>query len=116
MEKDFPVQTYINNLEILELTAAQIKKDFSFFSMDIVFRDNKENAYTQLYNQILPHISKLLKDKYEKLFSLLYRIDISEKQLKAEQEQNKELPFEQIITGLIIKRCLQKVVLRKLYS
>ena len=110
MEEKFSIQPYLTDLLILDETVKQIQKDFAFFSLNIVFSGNKNSAYEELFNQIQPHIKKLMDEDYQKFLSLLYRIDINEKQLRTENEQTKH------ITELIIKRCLQKVVFRKLYS
>ena len=116
MPPGFSIQPYLQNTEILRQTAEQVKKDFAFFDIEILFENNHQNAYNQLFEQVFPHIKKLLSSNSQKIFSLLYRIDISEAQLKNESQKNREQTSEEIITHLIIKRCLQKVVLRKLYS
>ena len=117
MEQEFSLQPYLNDIDILNQTADQIKKDFSFFDIDIHFKEsNNKDAYSQLCEQILPCIKQLIKTDYQKLIALLYRVDITEIQIKKETLGNNEKPFEEIITQLIIKRCLQKVVLRKFFS
>lgn len=112
MEKDLSIQPYLNDLDILNQTVEQIQKDFSFFSLQVNFSGNRETAYEELCEQIHPHIKKLLDTNYEQLLSVLYRIDVPEDRItnKAEPVSSKHL------TDLIIKRCLQKVVLRKLFS
>ncbi len=116
MQQEFSIRPYLNDIDILNQTAQQIQKDFSFFDITILFRNGNKDAYTQLCEQILPCIKQLIKSDYQKFLSLLYRVDISETQIKNESQSNAEKPFEEIITNLIIKRCLQKVVLRKLFS
>ena len=93
-----------------------IQKDFSFFEIDIEVNKTDTNTYHFLYGEVFPQIKKLLTANSQKIFSLLYRIDISEFQLKNEAQKHPEQTTEEIITTLIIKRCLQKVVLRKLFS
>lgn len=112
MDGKFSIQPYLNDLDILKQTVEQIQKDFSFFSLSVTFSGNKETAYEELCEQIHPHIKKLQETNYERLLSVLYRVDIPEQQItnNAEPESSKHL------TDLIIKRCLQKVVLRKLFS
>lgn len=116
MPQEFSIQPYLNDIDILTQTTEQIQKDFSFFDITILFERNTKDAYTQLCEQILPRIKQLMTSDYQKLFALLYRVDISEAQIKKESQRDIEKPFEEIITNLIIKRCLQKVVLRKLFS
>ena len=120
MDGKFSIRPYLNDVEILNQTADQIKKDLGFFQLEIILVGNKQNAYEELYSQIFPHIKTLSATNYEKLLSLLYRVDISEKQINLQQSNPKQLnpkpeTFEETITHLIIKRCLQKVVLRKLF-
>ena len=116
MQEEFSIQPYLNNIDILNQTAEQIQKDFSFFNINIFFEESSKDVYSQLCEQILPPIKQLITSDYQKLIALLYRVDISEIQIKNESNNNTEKPFEEIITQLIIKRCLQKVVLRKLFS
>lgn len=112
MDGKFSIQPYLNDLDILNLTADQIKKDFSFFSLPIFFSGNKETAYEELCEQIHPHIKKLQDTNYEQLLAVLYRIDVPEERIT----NNAEPVSSKHLTELIIKRCLQKVVLRKLFS
>jgi hypothetical protein len=116
MQQEFSIQPYLNDIDILNRTVQQIQKDFSFFSVNLLFGENSNDVYSQLYKQILLAIKQLITSDYQKLIALLYRVDISETQIKNETNNNTEKPFEEIITQLIIKRCLQKVVLRKLFS
>ena len=116
MPEDFSILPYLNDLEILQQTAEQVKKDFSFFELDILFEPAEKNAYTRLYEQIIPHIKNLVNTNRHKFIAVLYRVDISEAQIENESAQHAQKPFEEVITGLVIKRCLQKVVLRKLFS
>jgi len=116
MPQEFSIEPYLQNAEIIHQTAEQIKKDFAFFDITLHFENNHQSAYTQLYDQVFPHIKNLLAVNSQKIYSLLYRIDVSETQLKNESQKHKEQTPEEIITHVMIKRCLQKVVLRKLYS
>ena len=50
------------------------------------------------------------------LKNLLYRIDITELQIKNAALKNPELHLQFLLAELIIKRILQKVVLKELYS
>ncbi len=48
--------------------------------------------------------------------NLLYRIDVTELQIKKEASNHLEKNFQQILAELIIKRILQKVILKEQYS
>jgi hypothetical protein len=112
MDREFSVQPWLSDLEMIRLTAEQIKKDFAFFSLPVVFSGNRETAYAELSEQVLPHIRQLVENDYARFLSLMYRVDIPERQLAVPAGAEKYQHF----TNLVIKRCLQKVVLRKLYS
>lgn len=107
---------YINKLDLIRETANQIIKDFEIFGFEIKFSGNAYNAYQELFEQIEPHINKLIESNQQKFMSVLYRIDVNEQQIKKAVNENNSEPFSDIITDLIIKRELQKVVIRNHYK
>ena len=66
MSEKFSIQPYLNDIEILNQTVEQIKKDFSFFDLPIIFTGNKETAFNELLSQIYPHIKKLMESAPDK--------------------------------------------------
>jgi hypothetical protein len=110
------VAQYLNRLDLIKDTANQIIKDFDMFGMEIKFSGNQYNAYEELFDQIEPHINKLINNNQAKFMGILYRIDLSDEQIKKAVNENTSESFSEIITDLIIKRELQKVVIRKHYS
>lgn len=114
---DLPdINSYRNKIGFICQTAYQIIKDFGEFSMEIHFSGNGETAYEELFGQVHTFISQLLKQNYHRLFSLLYRIDLSEKKIVDAQNRFPDLPKSEIITELILHRELAKVVYRNYYS
>ncbi|MBI4929962.1 MAG: hypothetical protein HY841_04305 [Bacteroidetes bacterium] len=117
---------YFNRLDILNDTAKQIIKDFGMAGLEIKFSGTADNAYAELFAQILPHIEKMLTHKNspllrreagaEAFYNLMYRIDISETQIKKAVEQATDKSFSEVVTDLILKRELLKVITRKNYS
>lgn len=112
----FDPSLYINRLDLIKDTANQVIKDFDMFGLEIKFSGNAYNAYEELFDQIQPHIEKLININQQKFFGILYRIDLSEEQIKKAVNDNLSEPFSHIITDLVIKRELQKVVIRKQYK
>jgi hypothetical protein len=110
------ISQYFNKLELIKDTANQIIKDFDMFGLEIKFSGSTYNAYEELFDQIQPHIHKLLSDNPKKFMSVLYRIDLSDIQVKKAVEANSSESVSEIITDLIIKRELQKVVIRNHYK
>ena len=90
-----------------------------------------ENELTEIINQelglLLPekisademrrrlsiHINYLIEHDFQKLVSVLYRVDVNEKKLKHLLKENIEEDAGLIIADLIIERQLQKIKSRK---
>lgn len=98
------------------LTAQQVKKDFAMFGLDIYFSGNVNFAYQELFDQLKVHINKLLNNDYEKLMSLLYQIDLSEKEISRNDPNFQFDSFSEIITHKILERELKKVLIRTYFK
>ena len=117
------ITPYLNRLDILHDTAQQVIKDFGMTGMEIKFSGNAATAYPELFSQILPLIEKIQKENlpagqagFQNFYNLMYRIDISELQIKKAVAESKDRSFSEIVTELILQRELIKVVFRKQYS
>jgi len=98
------------------LTAQQVKKDFAMFGMQVDFSGNVNFAYHELFQQLSVHVENLLTTNYEKLKSLLYQIDLNEKELT---RTNSDLQFpsiSELITHKILERELKKVLIREYFK
>ena len=106
----------ISQEELIEKFKTQLLKDFEMSDA----LDYLEPITAFDYESIHHHITKALKNIDAKDFSkyqhLLYRIDISEKQLDAELKANSSGERYPILADLIIKRILQKIILKIQYS
>jgi hypothetical protein len=111
----FELDKYSNRLDLLKETVEQIQKDFGESGFSILFSGNPQTAYNELIEQILPFIQQLLKSNYSHLMQVLYKIDIPEKLFKnILKDEASNVPLK--IAELIIKRELQKVVIRNHYK
>jgi hypothetical protein len=110
------LSAYYSRTDLLEKVVTQIKKDFNWFSFEITFKGDQESPYQELYTQILPLIEELLNDDYPKLMAMLYRIDLDEEFLNRKLKENTQADTDEVITDLILKRELQKVIIREMYS
>lgn len=98
------------------LTAEQVRKDFAMFGMEVNFSGDVNFAYEELFDQLKVYIEELLSKDSEKLMSLLYQIDLSEKELS---KNDPNLQFEtvpEIITHKILERELKKVLIRTYFK
>lgn len=108
--------------EIIRMTADQLIKDMGDFSILIHFKGDKETPYRELFDQIEPIIYKLEMMQPEKLKALLYRIDISENEIKKHissanpDPANTKTDLSAFITDLVLRRELQKVLTRIYFS
>ena len=110
------LSAYYGRTDLLEKVVEQLKKDFNWFNFEITFKGDKETPYQELYDQILPLIDELLNDDYPKLMAMLYRINLDEEFLNRKLKENSHADTDEVITDLILKRELQKVIIRDMYS
>ena len=106
------VASFMQTEKLVQETVEQIMKDFGLFSIVITFSGNVENAYSELHEQLVRQVSDLLVNDYQRLLSVLYQVDISNKEIeKAKLELPNYNDFE-IIAHQIIVRDLKKVLTR----
>jgi hypothetical protein len=70
-------------------------------------------SFELLKQRLSTHINQLIRSDFEKLVSLLYRIDISEPKLRLLLQQKQGEDAADTIADLIIERQLQKIKSRK---
>ena len=106
--------TDIEKPSLFEKFKIQTYKDFELSGVveyvPIITSNNLNKLKEDFYHSIL----KL--EMFNALKNLLYRIDITELQIKNASNKNPEIPLQHILAELMIKRILQKVVLKDLYS
>jgi hypothetical protein len=73
-------------------------------------------SFEELQSKLAIHINYLIQHHFEKLVSLLYRIDVSEAKIKSLLQQQPNEDAAKIIAALIIERQLQKIKTRQQYS
>lgn len=83
-------------------------------SMAIVLPN--EISMDELEIQLSSYINQLIQTDFQKLISLLYRIDVSEPKLKQLLQQHPEENAGKIIAALIIERQLQKIKTRQQFG
>lgn len=102
------LEKYHDNLEIVYLTAKQISKDFAMFGMEITFSGNTAFAYPELMEQLTQHLQFLLQNDQERLFALMYQIDIDQKSVGVCLRSHENPPGG--LADLIIRREMLKVL------
>ena len=114
-KQDF--ERYQRNVSLLQDVVAQINKDFRLSGFDVGFSGEGDAAYQELSSQLVPVIEYMLENQTEKFWNLIYGIDLSETKVKEILFGKEETPNAiGQLTDLILKRELQKVVIRHFYS
>lgn len=106
-----PPELYFRGRSLLRDLVLQLKKDFASAGIPVKLLLTKKYDFAGLVTVI----EEALSGQHGQMIStLLYRVDISESQLK----QGISTPGMdlQLLAGLIVKRELQKVVIRRMYT
>ena len=110
------VAGFLNKEEIVRATAEQIMKDFGMFGVEITFSGDTNNAYNELHQQLIDQVSVLLERNYDLLLSILYRIDITEREIAKAERELPGYNHIEILAHQIIVRDLKKVLLRQYFK
>lgn len=106
----------ISKPDLFEAFKVQLKKDFDNCGLSSDFITELIPDFEFILNILCVEINPIGKASNDKLMELLYRIDISELQIKKQSLIRPEASFDQIVAELIIKRELQKVVIKQMFK
>ncbi len=110
------LETFYSNREYLRLTVAQLKKDFQLDEDELGSIDFTQLNYVELKEKIQPIIARMLELDTHRFFQLLYIIDVPESQVRQLILDLENAEALCLITELIIRRELQKVVIREYFK
>lgn len=105
--------TGISKPDLFEKFKTQLQKDFEGAGLNGDFANELIQDYNSILKTIELEIEKVNTLAVSKLTGLLYRIDISEIQIKKLSESKKESSMNEIISELILKRELQKIIIKE---
>lgn len=112
----------INNIEqlqkpnLFEKFKEQVFKDFELTGLINDVPKINNNQLEHIFQSILNSITSIENRDTTALKNLLYRIDLSEQQIREAINKTPNRSYQEVITELIIKRILQKVILKQNYS
>ncbi|MFC1733649.1 hypothetical protein ACFL6I_25400 [candidate division KSB1 bacterium] len=109
-------ESYLNDINLIKETARQIIKDFKIHGLELEFSGNTESAYDEMFDQIFPALDELINSDYGKFLSLLYQIDISEKQVGTLLEEYPKSHYSKGLTKLILEREFRKVLTKHYFQ
>lgn len=110
------VSNHLNQADLVRQTAEQIMKDFGMFGVEITFSGNTESAYEELHKQLIDQITVLVERNYDLLLSVLYQVDITDREIYKAQQELPHYTNIEIIAHQVIVRDLKKVLLRKYFK
>ena len=114
MSDQHPDKFFINP-DMVQQLLQQLQKDFVHSD---IFRTADPDTVKgdEIYDLVHTHVKELMKRNYGELANTFYRIDIGEKQLRDALNEDKTKEESEVITILILKRELQKVVYRNIFK
>jgi malonyl CoA-acyl carrier protein transacylase len=110
------VESFLDRAEIVKETAGQIQKDFGMFGVEVTFSGEVENAYDELHRQLTIQISELVQRNYDKLLSVLYHVDITDREITQAEQDLPHYSHVEIIAHQVIARELKKVLWRHYFK
>lgn len=102
--------------DLFEKFKTQLHRDFELCGFADEAPQLKSNNLEHVFQEVLKSVMIIEKKDSASLQNLLYRIDVTELQIKKEAENHQDKNFQQILAELIVKRILQKVILKQQYS
>jgi hypothetical protein len=109
------IERYERSFDLLQEVVTQLNRDFQLNGFEVEFSGKTESAYQELTRQLVPVIDYMLENQADHFWNLLYFIDLNESKVK-EALFGEGTNSIQLLTDLILKRELQKVVIRNFYS
>lgn len=106
---------YLNREDIVRETVDQIRRDFEVFNLEITFSGRLDNVYQELLPQVKAFLEELLAGSTDQVYSLLYRIDVSDHSIIQASQELPQYTHVEVIAHQIIFRDLQKVLTRRYF-
>lgn len=105
------INSGISKPELFEKFKLQLQKDFEYCGLNGKFAADLIPDYRLVVNSLDSELEKIVKMS-GKLSELLYRIDISEMQIKKASASSSN-SFNGVVAELIVKRELQKIIIKE---
>lgn len=116
MPNALQVNDQLSHKDLFDAFKMQLAKDFEQSNFQTDFIKNLSSDYTGICEKIAGELQHSGKTTDANLMPLLNRIDISETQLKKYLSEYSHENYLMTIAELIVKRVLQKIVIRQYYK
>ena len=103
----------ISQEELLDKFKLQLEKDLNMSHTAFHVGALNDLSLNALTHQLSEALQRMPQGSFQEL---LYRVDLNEHQLFAKTKENKETNPHEVIAQQIIKRVLQKVIFKLIYS
>lgn len=110
------IQNQLRSQDLFDAFKTQLAKDFQQSNFPIDFVEKLPSDYESLLEKIIAQLQCYEKRTDVTVWQLLYRIDISEVQLKKYISEHPHESLLKTMAELIIMRVLQKVVIKRMYK
>jgi hypothetical protein len=101
---------------LLDRFKEQLVRDFEMCNAGSYLLPLDDLSYPSIHQNLEQALDKIMRTGHSVYQQLLYRIDISEKQLSKALQQSYGRTESDVIADVIIRRILQKVILKVIYS
>ena len=111
------IEDYSKDLVWMLKALEQLEKEFQTEKWTFLKPLHPETAFNDIVIQLQPRLKELIDrrgDVYCK--QLLYKIDVSQRQIAKATALEPDTDFKQVLSKLVISRCLQKVLIRNYYK
>lgn len=113
LEKVENLEAFNHRLALIQSTIHQIKKDFQWYDEDLSIDEADQDIVGKLKLKLTVLVNRMLELDTYRFFQLMYTIDIPEEQVRnCLMNEANESGIEELVE-LIIKRELQKVLIRE---
>ena len=110
------IQQQLTSEDLFEAFRQQLIKDFERSGLPTKFTEKLTHHYQELVAQIANELRECDQRSSTHISRLLYNVDISEAQLKKYLQEANDADHWVVMAQLIVKRLLQKVVIRQHYK
>jgi hypothetical protein len=107
---------YFENADYLQRILNQIQKDFEMTGLAFDVGTHSVDTYSKLYKAVFTNVSNLIDTSNTQFKNLLYRIDVSEMTIHKKMALRDTSKLDEVVSKLIIERCLLKVLTREKFS
>lgn len=106
----------LNKAELFQKFMAQLHKDYEMCGVEHFLPVITNHDLHDIHVAMTRSVDEMSRSTSSSFLNFLYRIDISESQIQKAISAQAQSDPHAVIAELIIKRILQKVILKQLYS